>query len=316
MLALIQIIGGLILLVSGGDVLVKGAVGLARNLGISAVVIGLTVVAFGTSAPEMFISFQAANDHPDIAIGNVIGSNIANILLVLGATTLIAPIVVHKRIARRDGLIMLAIALLFTGLALDGLFSLLEGIAFLAIIIAYTVSTIRYVHTHKTEPDLVEEIEAETNVRLSMPRAILYCLAGIVLLTVGSEVLIDGSVMLARQFGLSEAVIGATIIAVGSSTPELVTSVMAAIRRHADIGLANVVGSNIFNATAVIGLAALASPLPVTQQFLGVDLWIMLGVTALFFVAMLARKQIGRVEGGVMITSYAVYAGWQYNLIS
>lgn len=316
MIAFLQIIGGLILLVGGGDVLVKGAVGLARNLGISAIVIGLTVVAFGTSAPEMFISVQSASDHPDIAIGNVIGSNIANILLVIGATTLITPIIVHRRIARRDGLVMFAIAVLFAGLSLNGLITLIEGVVLLLLIVLYTVSTIRYVHTHKTEPDLLEEIEAETDIQISMPRAILFCVAGIVLLTFGSEILIDGSVLLAQRMGLSEAVIGATIIAVGGSTPELVTSVMAAIRRHGDIGLANVVGSNIFNASAVIGAAALVAPLPMTQQFLTVDLWLMLGVTALFFVVMLTRKQIGRAEGVVMLAAYAVYVGWQYNVIS
>jgi cation:H+ antiporter len=315
-IALLQIIGGLVLLVTGGDALVKGAVALAKNLGISAIVIGLTVVAFGTSAPEMFISVQAAVDYPDIAIGNVIGSNIANILLVIGATTLITPIIVHQRIAHRDGVIMLGITLLFAALAMSGTMTFMNGVVLLGVVVAYTVLTIRYVHSHKTEPDLMEEIEAETDVHMVTWRALLYCVAGVGLLTFGSEVLIDGSVILAERAGLSEAVIGATIIAVGGSTPELVTSVMAAIRKHGDIGLANVVGSNIFNLSAVTGAAALVSPLTVSPKFLQGDLWVMLGVTGVFFVAMLARKQIGRAEGVAMLVAYAAYIGWQYNVIS
>lgn len=316
MLAFLQIIGGLILLVGGGELLVRGAVAMARNAGISTLVIGLTVVAFGTSAPEIFISIQAAlSAHPDIAIGNVVGSNIANILLVVGATGLVAPIVIHRQLARRDGAVMLAFSSLLVVLAMDGRVGLIEGGVLLALIVAYTVYTIRDVRSGNEDAALVEGLEEETDVQMPTAKAIASCVAGVLLLTGGAHVLIEGSVWLANYMGLSEAVIGATIIAVGGSTPELVTSVVAALRRHGDIGLANVVGSNIFNVSAVIGLSTLAAPLTVADQFLRVDLWIMLVVTALFLAVMLWGKQIGRVLAGIMLVGYMAYIGWQYNII-
>lgn len=315
MLAFLQIIAGLALLVAGGEVLVKGAVGLARNLGISAVVIGLTVVAFGTSAPELFISVQAAAEHPDIAIGNVVGSNIANILLVIGATALITPVAIHRRLARRDGSVMMLATLALLGLVYNKVVGPFEGAALMAGVVAYTLYTIRDAMTGN-DPDLVEGMEDEVNVQLSNGKALLFCVAGIGLLALGSEVLIEGAVQLARSIGISEAVIGATIVAIGTSAPELVTSLVAAFRRHGDIGLANVVGSNIFNITAVLGATALLTPVPVDAQFLRVEVPLMVGVTALFFIVMLTRKDFGRVSGALMFTTYLAYIGWQYNLIT
>jgi cation:H+ antiporter len=317
MLALLQIIGGLILLVGGGELLVRGAVAIAKNLGITTIVIGLTVVAFGTSAPETFISIQAAlSNHPDIAIGNVIGSNIANILLVVGTTAIIAPVVIHKQLARRDGTVMLCMGILMVIVAMNGRIGSFEGMILLLLITAYTLHTIRDVKENRADTSLLENIEEETAVEMASGKAVLYCLGGVVLLSGGSHILIEGSVWLATYMGLSEAVIGATIIAVGGSTPELVTSVVAAIRRHGDIGLANVVGSNIFNSSAVLGFAALASPLSVAEQFREVDFWVMLLVTALFLVFMLVRKEIGRFSGMTMLAGYLVYLGWQYNVIT
>lgn len=315
MLAFLQIIGGLVLLVGGGDALVKGAVGLANKLGISSIVIGLTVVAFGTSAPEMFISIQSAANHPDIAVGNVIGSNIANILLVIGATTLIMPIMVHRQLAYRDGTVMFAITLLFVVLALNERIGPFEGMVLLLLVVTYTIFTIHEVRHNKAAPELMEGIEDETDVHISVGAALAYCVGGVLMLTFGSDVLIEGSVTMAQRMGLSEAVIGATIIAVGGSTPELVTSLVAALRRHGDIGLANVVGSNIFNLSAVIGMATLFAPLSVAEQFLNTDLRVMLLVTGVFFVAMLTRKQIGRIEGVAMLATYLAYIGWQYNVL-
>ncbi|MCH2547090.1 MAG: calcium/sodium antiporter [Alphaproteobacteria bacterium] len=316
MLAFLEIIAGLILLVGGGDVLVKGAVALSKNLGVSSIVIGLTVVAFGTSAPELFISVQSAVDHPDIAIGNVLGSNIANVMLVIGATTLVMPVVVHKQMARRDGSVMMLITLLFVIWTMNGTLHSFEGGVLLIIVAAYTLYTIRDVRLNRADPSIIEGIEEETNVEMRTGMALLYCLGGVFLLSFGSEVLIEGAVTLAELIGLSKAVIGVTIIAVGGSTPELVTCLVAAFKRHGDIGLANVVGSNIFNLTAVIGAATMVAPLPIAEQFRQVDLWVLLGVTFAFFAAMLARKQIGRIEGVVMLVAYMSYVGWQYNIIA
>lgn len=315
MLAFLYIIGGLVLLVAGGEALVKGAVAFARNLGISAVVIGLTVVAFSTSAPELFISIEAAAAHPDIAIGNVLGSNIANILLVVGATAIIVPVATHRRLAKRDGTVMMAATLLLCFMFYDGMVSRVDGLLLLAGVVAYTLYTIRDAR-QGNDPDLVENMQEETDVHMPTPKALAFSIGGMVLLAVGSDVLVEGAVMLARTFGLAEAVIGATIVAVGTSTPELVTSLVAAFRRHGDIGLANVVGSNIFNIMAVLGGATLAATLPVAPHFLSIDVPLMAGVTALFFVAMLALKQFGRAAGVLMLCSYLAYIGLQYNLIS
>lgn len=317
MLLILQIIGGFVLLVAGGEVVVKGAAGLAKRLGISSVVIGLTVVAFGTSAPEMVISVQSVlSGHPDIAIGNVVGSNIANILLVVGATTLVWPIITHRSMARRDGVVMLLAAVMLTLFCLGGIIGLYEALMLLLMAVLYTLYTIHDARKTGVEPALLEGIEDEISVELPLYLAITMCVAGIGLLAIGSDLLINGAVELARNYGWSEAVIGATIIAIGGSTPELITSLVAAFRRHADIGLANVVGSNIFNATAVIGVSGMVAPIPVAAQFLQMDLWFMLVVTGLFFVVMLTRKQIGRIEGLVMLAAYAAYIGWQYNIIS
>lgn len=318
MLAFLQIIGGLALLVFGGDVLVKGAVGIAKKYGISTAIIGLTVVAFGTSAPEMIVSIHAAfTNHGDIAVGNVIGSNIANILLVIGATALIYPIVTQKQMARRDGSIMLLISLLAYGLAWDGIFSLANGIILFSLLIFYTVHAIYDARKQHVDEQWVEDVEEETEaIALTLPSAALYCVFGLALLILGSDALVGGAVSLARIYGLSEAVIGVTIVAIGTSAPEFFASVMAAYRRHADIALGNVVGSNIFNVSSVIGSAAIVSPLPVAGQFLRMDFPVMAGVTMLFFVAMLARKRIGRIEGATMLAGFAAYIGWQYNLVS
>lgn len=313
----LQIAGGFLLLIAGGEVVVKGAVGLSKRLGISSVVIGLTVVAYGTSAPEMVISIQSVlSNHPDIAIGNVVGSNIANILLVIGATTLVWPVVTHRRMALRDGTVMVLATALLVVFCLGGVIGLYEAMVLALLIIAYTTFTVHKAKTERVNADMVEGIEEEIAVSLPLYLSITMCAAGIGLLSIGSDLMIDGAVLLARDYGWSEAVIGATIIAVGGSSPELITSLVAAFRRHADIGLANVVGSNIFNATAVMGVSGVIAPIPVTAHFLQVDIWVMLVVTVLFFVAMLTRKQLGRVEGVLMLLAYAAYIGWQYNVIT
>lgn len=316
MLLFVHIIGGFLLLIAGGEVVVKGAVGLAKRLGISSVVIGLTVVAFGTSAPEMVISIQSVmSDHPDIAIGNVVGSNIANILLVVGATTLVLPIATHRSMARRDGSVMMFATIMLALFCIGGVVGLWEAALLAVVITIYTAYTV-YDAKRSTSRAVVEGFEEESGVSLPLYLSVTMCVAGIGLLAIGSDIMINGAVELAKRYGWSEAVIGATIIAVGGSSPELITSLVAAFRRHADIGLANVVGSNIFNATAVMGVAGVIAPIPVNQQFLAVDIRVMLVVTVLFFIAMLTRKHIGRVEGVLMLAAYAGYIGWQYNLIS
>lgn len=315
MLILAQIVGGLLLLVAGGEIVVKGAVALANRMGISTVVIGLTVVAYGTSAPETVISIQAATEgYHDIAIGNVIGSNIANILLVIGSTALLWPMLTQKRLAKRDGTVMLGVALLFALLCHDSVIDLIDALVLVLAIVLYTLFAIYDARRGRQDRQLEEELKEETQVTLPMYLALAMLAGGIMLLVAGSDILIMGASALAHDFGVPEAVIGATIVAVGGSSPELVTSLMAAYRRHADIGIANVVGSNIYNATAVVGFAGIAAPMTVAPQFLTIDLGIMLVVTAAFFAVMLLRDRIGRIEGGLLVAAYIGYLIVQYRL--
>ncbi len=315
MLIFAQIIGGLLLLVIGGEVVVKGAVSVARRLDISTVVIGLTIVAFGTSAPEAVISLQASlSDHPDIALGNVIGSNLANMLLVVGTTAILWPILTHRQLARRDGTVMMAITLLVCFLGFDGEISRTDGAILLLMMVLYTLFTLYVAKQESADAHLVEELEEEMQAPpKSMPVSLALVAGGIGLLVIGADVLITGASELARTFGISEAVIGVTIVAVGGSAPELVTSVVAAFRKHADIGLANIVGSNIFNLSGVVGLAGVAAPMAVAPQFIGFDAPILLGVTAIFFVVMLTAKKLGRLSGAAMFALYVAYIMWQYN---
>ncbi len=247
MLIALQIIGGLLLLVAGGEGLVRGAVSIANRIGVPVIIIGLTIVSLGTSAPEMVISILATLEgHPDIALGNVIGSNIANILLVLALTSLIYPVATDPEVTKRDGLLMVMVSLLMLVFMLGGEISRLEGMVLLAIMAGYLIS-IYFRARRESAPEIIEEFEEETSFRYNWPLALLMLAVGLALLIGGAEVLVTGASEFARIFGVSEAVIGSTIVAIGTSAPELVTCVIAAYRKHSDIAVGNVVGSNLFN---------------------------------------------------------------------
>ncbi len=312
MISLVQVIGGLVLLVAGGESLVRGAVGFANALGVPALVIGLTIVSFGTSAPEMVISLQAVlTGHPDISLGNIIGSNIANILLVLGATAIVYPIAVDAKLVRRDTPLMLGATVLFMFFCNGGMLARYEATIFLIIIVLYTLHIFRSVK-RGDEAELAEELEEGTSVEMSIWKAGIFIGTGALLLILGSDVLVDGSVTLARTIGVPEAVIGLTILAVGSSAPEMVTCLVAAYRKHADIALGNIVGSNLFNITVIGGTAAMVKPIPVADQFIQTDNWIMLGVTMVLISFMLTGRKITRAEGVILFTGYVAYSGWLY----
>ncbi|MCP5361866.1 MAG: calcium/sodium antiporter [Hyphomicrobiales bacterium] len=311
MLTLSTIIGGLALLLLGGDVLVKGALVLARRFHVPQAVIGVTIVAFGTSAPEMMVSFQAAwNGVPDIVIGNIIGSNIGNILLVLGVTAMIFPFAADERIARYDGIIMLLTALCFSFFLFSGLVVWWHGVILFGGFLLYAAAEI---HTRmQSQPDQTMHEEAE-EIAEHMPKTrnpwlgLLMAIAGVLILIFGSDLLIRGAVEAARGLGISEAVIGATLVAVGSSAPELAASVMAAFRKHSAIALANVVGSNILNILVGIGGAALITSLPVSTSFLRIDVWYMLIATLALFVLMRIPGNISRITGGLFFLGYIGY---------
>jgi cation:H+ antiporter len=308
----ILLILGLVLLVGAGDALVRGAVALSLQLGIPAIIISATVVAFGTSAPEMLISIQAALEgSPGIALGNVVGSNIANVFLVLGVPALIVPLAGCGADAHRNLYLMLGATALFTGLALGGTLFWWGGLALLSVVMFLVWDSIRIGMTTRNGDNaeaLAELVELEdVDPHMARWKVMLLIAAGIVGLPLGAHFLIDGARGIARDFGVSEAAIGLTVVAVGTSLPELATTVMAALRRQADVAVGNVIGSNIFNLTAVIGSAALVSPLAVPEEIASRDLWIMIGASIMLTPIVLRCHGMGRLTGAAFLLLYTGY---------
>jgi cation:H+ antiporter len=301
-------LAGLGLLVVAGDALVKGAVNLALRLGIPALVVGLTVVAFGTSAPELLVSVQAAiRDAPGIALGNVVGSNIANILLVIGISALISVIHASQTDTRQSYVTMLAASVLFTALAFTGVFVWWSGLILLAGLGFMLWQSWRAAQAHRLAADPAAEALEEADPQMPLWKILALLSAGLVGLPVGADLLVDASVNIARALDVSETVIGLTLVAVGTSLPELATSVMAAIRRSADVALGNVIGSNVFNLLAIIGVASLIGPIPVAPEFLTRDLWVMLGTSLLLAPFVLRGLDIGRIAGALFVAIFAAY---------
>ncbi len=303
---------GLVILVGAGDALVRGAVALSLQFGIPAIIISATVVSIGTSAPELLISVQAAlADAPGIALGNVVGSNIANVLLVLGVPALIVPIAGCGREAHRNLYLMLGATVLFSALVLGGTLFWWGGLALVlvaAFMIWDSVRVARAARAGRNHEALDELAELEdVDPDMARWKVLLLIAVGIVGLPLGAHFLIDGARGIALDFGISEAAIGLTVVAVGTSLPELATTVMAALRRHADVAIGNVIGSNIFNITAVIGAAALAAPLAVPEEIASRDLWVMIGASLLLAPFVLGCRRIGRPAGGAFLLLYGVY---------
>ncbi|HEY1028528.1 MAG TPA: calcium/sodium antiporter [Pseudomonas sp.] len=313
MMTYLYLIAGLILLVAGAEVLVRGAARLAAQFGIPPLVIGLTVVAFGTSAPETAVSVQSAlSGSGDLAIGNVVGSNIANVLLILGMTALIAPLIVSRQLIRLDVPIMIGASLLTFGLAWDGELSRLDGALLFSGVLAYTGFLIYGARKDKSAQD--DEFTREFSPdEPASPHAWVINLgliiAGLVLLVGGSNLLVEGAVQLARALGLSELVIGLTVVAVGTSLPELATSILAAIKGERDIAVGNIVGSNIFNLLCVLGLASLVAPtaIAVSPNALAFDFPVMIAVAVACLPIFFAGYRINRWEGALFLAYYAAY---------
>ena len=311
---------GLLLLLAGGNALVCGAVGLAKHLGISPLVISLTIVAYGTSAPELLVSLDAfLTGAPDIAVGNVVGSNIANILLIVGCGALISPITWQRGAMRVDNAIMLAasVALVLLGLG-AGVLTVWSGLAMLALIATYTIWQYRAAVRGSTRLNggvgpHTEECNPKTTATTSrLWHQLFALLCGLIGVIAGSHLLVTGAVGLARDFGISEATIGLTLVAVGTSLPELATTVVAACRRHADVALGNVVGSNIFNILGILGLVPIFGTLQIPDSVITFDLWVMLGTTLVFVAWMTTRRSIGRGLGALRLIGYAAYILYQY----
>jgi len=313
LLNLALIAGGFVVLVFGADWLVKGASRMALSLGMTPLVVGLTVVAFGTSAPEMAVSVASAwSGQADLAVGNVVGSNIVNVLLILGVSALVAPLVVNQQLVRLDVPIMLAASLLFYVLSLDGRIGLGDGALLFAGIIAYVVFLIRQSRREKSQLVLTEYEQSLEQPDSKLISDVAWMLAGLAGLVLGAELLVEGAVALARDLGVSELMIGLTVLAIGTSLPELATSVIAALRGERDIAVGNVIGSNIFNLLAVLGLTGLVSlgQLPVAPAALALDVPVMIGVALLCVPIFRAGFIVTRFNGVIFLLCYAAYLGW------
>jgi cation:H+ antiporter len=292
---------GLVILLAGGKYLVDGASDLASFFGLSQGLIGLTIVAFGTSAPELLVSVNAAlKGSSDIALGNVVGSNISNISLVLGISAILYPIVIHKSILKLDYLATLTSSILFFILALNGFISRVEGGVFLVLLIMLNYYFFRTLSKSDTD-------ESDNPKNHSIFKAVIFLIIGVLGLYFGSDLFVDNAVVISENFGISERVIGVTVIAIGTSLPELVTSVIAAINRKTDIAIGNILGSNIMNILAIIGVTSLISPIAVSEEFIKNDFIWMIGFTILLFPILRSAHNISRIEGGGLVLLYFIY---------
>ena len=306
----ILVCAGLVGLMLGGDLLVRGSVAIARRMGISPLVIGLTLVGFGTSTPELVTSLSAARaGSPGIAIGNVVGSNIGNILLILGLSALVAPIAVDSRALTRDGAVLLGSTCAACLILASGSLGSLIGVGFLVTLLAYVVTTIALERRagHSRTGVYSDESDVLTPREASYPWAGTLAFGGLVVLVLAADALVDGSIGLARALGVSETVIGLTIVALGTSMPELATSLVAVRRGQGDVAFGNIVGSNIFNILGILGVSAALYPLTVPAQLAGADLWIMLAAAVALVIFAITHWRIGRLEGLVLVLAYAAY---------
>jgi cation:H+ antiporter len=309
------IIAGFALLLVGGESVVRGSVALAQRLGVSPLIVGLTIVGFGTSLPEMVVSVNAALvGSPGLAVGNVVGSNIANILLILGVAAVIAPIAVHPSAVKRDLLGMTAVTLIYVTLGMMGQIVFWHGVAMLIALFCYIGFTVW--HDNKSN-DAVADLHREEAEEMGVIPLRTVSIGGIIIVglfavVVGAEWLVTGATTLAKEFGVPEEVIGLTIVAIGTSLPELATSIVAAYRGHSDVCVGNVLGSNLFNLFGITGVTALFAPLPFSDKIAGFDLWVLLAATALIIPFMLSGRRISRLEGSILLVLYFGFIASQF----
>lgn len=322
----LQVFSGLLLLFLGGESIVRGAVEIAKKFNLSKALIAVTIVAYGTSSPELLITLKSIlTDHNEIALGNVLGSNVANILLVLGLASILCPINVNHDLVKFDMkyLIISSFALLF--FILSGLIGRIEALIFLTILLVYTFSTLRRHNKSKEQARIeeTEEFEGQLKFKFNTYTATVAFILGIIMLTMGSHLLVEGATKLAREFNMSEAVIAVTIVAIGGSAPEIATSVIAAIRKHADIAIGNVIGSNLFNILGVLGISSLIKPIhtsvydistetyTTTSTLAIFDIWVVLFATLILYLFTRKKLLITRCNGIILLFFYGLYIAWQ-----
>ncbi len=304
-----MILAGLVLLTIGAEGLIRGASALARRLGMSELLIGLTLVGFGTSSPELVSSVGAAlAGFAGVAVGNVVGSNIANILLILGLSALIAPIAVGEKGFRRDAFVMAAATIAAIAVSFTGEFGRMTGVAFLVALAGYLYWA--YL-SEKSAGQAQAEAQTAANVpHGSVPVSVFFAIGGLVLLGIGAHLLVTGAIGIAKSLDVSETLIGLTIVALGTSLPELVTSVMASIRGKSDLALGNIVGSNIYNILGILGATALIHPVAAPLAIVQFDNWVMLAATVALILFAITRNHIERWEGGVLVFGYGAYIAY------
>lgn len=310
----LQVIIGFVLLLGGAEFLVRGAVQVSMKLGLSMLLIGMTVVAFGTSAPEFVVSLDAAlAGSPGMALGNVVGSNIANILLILGATAVLAPVIVDTRAVIRDGLMVTGASVLFTWLCLSGSIQNLAGGIMVLILMGYLYNSYRRERSGEAASAHLHEREAEEfqDVEMSTWMAWLSLIGGLIAVGFGADQLVTGGSAIARNFGVPEEVIGLTLIAFGTSLPELAASGVAAYRGHTDVAIGNVIGSNLFNILMVAGGVAAIVSLDVPEQLVRFDLWVMMAATLVILTYLALGRRLSRIDGIAFLTVYGLYIASQ-----
>jgi len=308
--ALIRLAGGLVWLLLGGDLLVRGAVALARRLHVSPMLIALSVVAFGTSLPELVVVVQASMaGFPDLVFGNVVGSNIANVLLVAGAAAVIYPLGYGEGSVGRDSLVMLAATVLIIALSAGGTLSRTDGFILLAGVAAVTFITAGEAARAYRDSELKTPMEWVLGLPTKPGMIALFLVAGAVGLPVGADLVVDASVEIASNLGVSEAVVGLTILAIGTSLPELATTVVAALQKRTEVAIGTIVGSNIFNILGIMGVGAVISPVPVvvSREFLTLHFPVMFGAALLIDLFVWRRKPVGRAAGVAFLAMYAAY---------
>lgn len=302
MFAFFLMVVGIVLLVFGGNWTIDGAANIARKLGISPLLVGFTVIAFGTSLPELLVSVQANwNGFPGISLGNVVGSNIANILLVIGMTAIVYPLTSKRDEVKWDVVMMIAsTGLLLCFIILGGILQI-AGLIMIAILIIYIV--IKYRAEKRAGNDGTEELEEVSEIN-SMGKAAIYAIGGLLAVAVGSELLVRGAVDLATRLGVSEAVIGLTIVALGTSLPELTTCVAGAVKKETGMVVGNIVGSNVFNVLFILGATASIKPLPIDITNVSFDMWLMAAATVVFAFQLMEKQKVSRFAGGVYCSLY------------
>lgn len=317
MLDILAVLAGFALLVWGADKFVTGAAGIARNFGISPLLIGLTIVGFGTSAPEILVAAMASiNGNPGLAIGNAIGSNITNIALILGATAIVSPLFVHSNTLQREYPILLLVTFGAAALMLDQQLLVTDGLILLISLFLVLFWLARLGMNQNEHDPLMQEIEDELPEEMPTSRAVMWFILGLIVLLASSRLLVWGAVNIATAFGVSDLVIGLTIVAIGTSLPELAASITSALKNEPDIAIGNIIGSNIYNLLAVLSIPGLVSPGEFAIEALLRDVPIMIGLTlALFFMGYSFRNkngQINRLEGSALLASFIAYQSWLF----